>query len=123
MSDSPLFRADEADEYWFDEGCHILEMVNDPSDPDVSIARARVPAGGTTRWHSLENTTERYLVLSGTGDVEVGNSAPRSLVAGDVVLIRAGERQRIHNPGPEVLEFLAICSPRFEHANYRDLES
>jgi hypothetical protein len=32
------------------EGCLIVELPNDPDDPDVSIARARVPSGVTTKW-------------------------------------------------------------------------
>jgi mannose-6-phosphate isomerase-like protein (cupin superfamily) len=112
----------EAGEYWFEEGCHILELLNDPADPDLSIARARVPAGGTTRWHRLRDTVERYLVQSGQGLVEVGTAAPRRVGVGDVVLIPAGERQRIHNPGPDDLVFLALCTPRFETANYMEDE-
>lgn len=117
-----LFKVDEADEYYFEEGCHILELLNDPADPDLSIARARVPAGVTTRWHSLEGTVERYLIQSGVGCVEVGNAPARTVGPGHVVLIRPGERQRIHNPGPGALVFLAICSPRFRPERYVDIE-
>ena len=120
MSDF-LFQSAESDEYYFEEGCHILELLNDPRDPAVSIARARVPVGVTTRWHELEGTVERYLIQSGVGRVEVGDAPARDVGPGDVVLIPAGVRQRIHNPGPESLVFLAVCSPRFEARNYRDL--
>lgn len=126
MKPSPAgehFRPDEAEEYWFEEGCHVLELLNDPRDPALSIARARVPAGGTTRWHRLTGTVERYLVQSGEGRVEIGTAAPRRVLPGDLVLIPAGERQRIHNPGPDELVFLALCTPRFESANYVDDEA
>ena len=33
------------DEHLIDEGCFIVELSNAPDDPDVSIARARVPPG------------------------------------------------------------------------------
>ena len=47
------------EEYFFDEGCHIIELLNADDDPDVSIARARVEPGGVTRWHRLAGTVER----------------------------------------------------------------
>lgn len=108
-------------EYWFPEGCHILELSNSPHDPALSIARARVPPGGTTRWHRLAGTTERYVVLEGRGRVEVGDLPPREVGPGDVVLIPPGCRQRIANTGPADLVFLALCTPRFTPAAYEDL--
>lgn len=115
-------RADPAAEYWFVEGCHILELLNDPADPALSVARARVPAGGRTRWHRLAGTAERYLVLEGRGEVEVGELPAQAVGPGDLVLIPPGVRQRIANPGPEDLVFLALCTPRFQAGNYQDLE-
>ena len=87
-------------EYLFElEGCYITELLNSPDDPEVSIARARVPAGVTTAWHRLADTRERYLILSGTGSVEVGTQAPQKVSAGHIVNIKPMERQRITNTG------------------------
>ena len=52
-----ILKANEADEYYFDEGCFILELSNSPADPGVSIARARVKAisiytSPPEKWHS-----------------------------------------------------------------------
>jgi len=110
------------DEYYFKEGCFIVELLNSADDPAVSVARARVEPGRTTRWHSLEGICERYLLLAGYGRVEVGNAAPREVRAGDTVLIPAGCRQRITNTGGVDLVFLAVCTPRFVIKAYRDLE-
>jgi mannose-6-phosphate isomerase-like protein (cupin superfamily) len=118
-----VIRPDEAAEYPFREGCRILELANGPEDPDLSIARARVPPGGVTRWHRLRATTERYLVLAGSGRVEVGAEAPADVGPGTVVVIPAGCRQRIANTGTGDLVFLALCTPRFVPANYEDLEA
>jgi mannose-6-phosphate isomerase-like protein (cupin superfamily) len=110
-----------ADEFFFDvEGCYITELSNNDDDPGLSIARARVEPGVTTRWHRLAETTERYCILSGTGLAEVGELAPAPVSAGDVVIIPPMERQRIQNNGTEDLIFLAICTPRFETRNYKD---
>lgn len=109
---------DPKQEYWFEEGCYITELVNDPADPGVSIARVRVPAGGTTRWHRLAGITERYVLLAGTGRVEVGELPPQEISAGAVVTIPPGMRQRIANTGTGDLVFLAICAPRFVREAY-----
>ncbi|MCB1688054.1 MAG: cupin domain-containing protein [Halioglobus sp.] len=113
---------DQQQEYFFAEGCFITELSNSSDDPEVSIARARLEPGKTTRWHHLRGTTERYVVQQGEGSVEVGDLAPRRVVAGDVVIIPAEVRQRISNVGAGDLVFLAICSPRFTTEVYVDLE-
>ncbi|MDO8890485.1 MAG: cupin domain-containing protein [Sulfurimicrobium sp.] len=115
--------ADETNEYFFEEGCYILELLNTPDDPHVSIARARVPPGVTTRLHRLRGIVERYVILSGSGRVEVGGQAPREVAAGDTVTIPAMHSQRIANSGEVDLVFLAVCTPRFTKDAYEDLES
>jgi mannose-6-phosphate isomerase-like protein (cupin superfamily) len=109
---------DASKEYYFDEGCHILELLNDPADREMSVARARVEPGVTTKWHRLRGTTERYVMLEGEGMVSVGDAAPQRVGPGDVVLIPPMVAQRIANKGAGDLVFLAVCTPRFEHANY-----
>ena len=117
-----IIQHNQADnEYYFEEGCFINELSNSDADPAVSIAQARVKPGETTRWHKLENTTERYVILSGTGLAEVGQLS-QTVKAGDTVIIAPGDKQRITNTGPDDLVFLAICSPRFREGNYIDLE-
>lgn len=109
-------------EFYTDEGCHIVQVSNSPDDPLLSIARARVAPGVTTRWHSLRGITERYVILAGSGRVEVGALPPQAVAVGDVVLIPPGCRQRIANSGSIDLLFLAICTPRFTLSAYRDTE-
>jgi mannose-6-phosphate isomerase-like protein (cupin superfamily) len=104
------------------EGCFINELSNTPDDPAVSIARARVAPGVTTRWHRVNGIAERYVILEGTGRVEVGSLAPQEIGPGDVVLIPPSCRQRIRNVGKEDLVFLAICTPRFVQEAYEALE-
>jgi len=59
-------------EYFFAEGCFITELSNTPDDPVLSIVRARVEPGKTTKWHCLRGVTELYVILEGIGSVEVG---------------------------------------------------
>lgn len=109
-------------EYYTPEGCFINELSNTDADPEASIAEARVLPGRTTRWHRLLGRTERYVLLVGDGEVEVGNLPPQLVGPGDVVLIPPGVRQRIRNVGTRDLVFLAICTPRFDQAAYEDLD-
>jgi len=109
-------------EYFFDEeGCYITEVSNSLNDPELSIAKVRVSRGVTTAWHRLKGTVERYYILTGSGVVEVGEELPREVSAGDVVIIRPMQNQRITNNGTEDLIFLALCTPRFEIQNYLDI--
>ena len=119
---SSIQRSRPEDEYFFPEGCYILELSNSDADADVSIARARVLPGVTTQWHSLRATAERYLILEGHGRVEIGEGAPADVGPGDVVIIPPDTAQRIHNLSTHVdLIFLAICSPRFTPDAYQSL--
>lgn len=114
---------DHSHEYYFQEGCHILELLNTPDDPALSIARARVAPGEITRWHRLRDTTERYVIQHGQGSVDAGELRGQPVGPGDMVCIAAGEDQRIRNTGDEDLVFLAICTPRFRAENYEDREA
>jgi len=116
-----ILRLDSAAEFFTPELCFINELSNSANDPGVSIARARVAPGVTTRWHRLKDTTERYIILEGRGRVEVGELPPQEVGPGDVVLIPPLCRQRITNVGVTDLVFLALCTPRFRTENYEDI--
>lgn len=113
---------DDADEYFTEEGCHILETWNRSDDPGVSIARARVEPGVTTRWHRLAGIAERYLILDGQGQVEVEGIPAQRVGPGDLVYIPPDQGQRIANRGDTDLVFLAICTPRFVPEAYADID-
>jgi mannose-6-phosphate isomerase-like protein (cupin superfamily) len=110
------------EEFYTSEKCYVTKLSNTPEDPDVSIARARVESGVTTRWHRLKGTFERYFIISGTGLVEIGKLPPQEVTVGGVVLIPPMCPQRITNIGPEDLIFLAVCSPRFTQEVYEDID-
>jgi mannose-6-phosphate isomerase-like protein (cupin superfamily) len=113
---------DLSKEIYTAEKCFITELSNTPDDPDVSIARARVKPGVTTSWHRLKKTAERYYIISGKGNVEIGELSPQEVTDGDIVIIPPMWRQRITNIGTEDLIFLAICTPRFLDEVYEDIE-
>lgn len=109
-------------EYYFEEGCFITELHNRADDAAVSVARARVRLGETTRWHRLQGICERYLILEGSALVEIGEAAPQMVGPDETVVIPPGVRQRITNTGKGDLIFLAVCTPRFVLEAYEDVE-
>lgn len=111
----------KSQEYFFKEGCFIEEWHNSADDEAMSIAKVRVLAQSVTKLHSLTNTTERYIILDGHGEVTVADKS-WLVKKGDVVVIEPGHVQNIHNVGATDLLFLAICTPRFKLENYHQLE-
>lgn len=122
-TDPSVRRPQEAEEYLTGERCYILETWNRDDDPAVSVARARLAPGVTTRLHRLDGIAERYLILAGRGQVEIGALPPEIVAPGDLVYIPAGCPQRIGNLGQADLVFLAICTPRFVPAAYDDIDT
>ncbi|SEM70284.1 Cupin domain-containing protein [Syntrophus gentianae] len=116
-------RAAEAGEYKTLEGCSILEIANDAGDEFVSVARARVGVGVTTELHCLRGTSERYVILSGAGRVELNGRDTFEVSVGDVVRIPPDMPQRITNIGDGDLVFYCICTPPFKPGCYRFLET
>ena len=112
----------ERDEYWFREGCFVTELSNSGDDEALSVARIRVEPGGVTRWHALDDIVERYVILAGQGEVELGDEPAWAVGVHDVVVIPPGCPQRIRNTGQSALLFLALCTPRFTPQRYRDLD-
>jgi mannose-6-phosphate isomerase-like protein (cupin superfamily) len=115
--------ANPEDEYFFEEGCFILELSNSVDDPEASIARARVEPGVTTRLHRLVGITERYVILEGRGVVRLGEVPAREVGAGEVVVIPPLCPQQIKNTGSSDLVFLAVCTPRFRREAYQDIDA
>ena len=110
-------------EFLTSEGCWILEIANDDADPAASVARARVPPGVSTEWHRLAGVAERYVIVSGTGRVELMPTIAEDVQPGDVVRIPAGVGQRITNTGTADLVFLCVCTPRFVPSSYETIQA
>ena len=79
--------------------------------------------GITTALHRLNGVHERYIILAGWGEMQVGDVPTENVGPGDVVDIPAGTSQRITNVGDRDLEFLCACTPRFWPGCYEDLEA
>jgi mannose-6-phosphate isomerase-like protein (cupin superfamily) len=111
--------ANQPPEYFTPERCYIAE---NHSDPAVSIARATVKSGVTTKAHHLKGVQEIYIVTNGKGLVTVGSFQPKKVTAGDVVVIPPLTSQKITNIGEIDLIFYCVCTPRFTEDCYVDEE-
>lgn len=109
-------------EFFTEERCHILELLNESDDRSQSLARARVEPGVVTAWHRLKDTAEVYYILSGEGRIELGEDFTKDVKQNDVVRIPSNKAQRIENTGEEDLVFLCFCTPAFDDACYLELE-
>jgi len=116
-----VLKQDLTKEFSTPERCFIFESLNATHDC-LSVARARVEPGVTTKWHRVEGTVERYIIAEGQGRVEVGDLPPAEVGPGDVALIPAGVRQRIANLGLTDLIFYCVCTPPFAQERYQELE-
>lgn len=120
--DIKYITTDESQEFLTDERCHILELLNHHDDRSCSVARARVEPDVTTAWHRLKDTTEIYYILSGLGQMEIGENFIQEVKSNDVIKIPKNTAQRIKNVGTEDLIFLCICTPAFGAESYEALE-
>jgi len=110
-----------ATEVWTTERCFITELLNNDSQPEVSIARTRVEPGVTTQLHQL-SVFEWYVIESGHGLMRIGDETPVPVAPGDTVTIPKHTAQQITNTGHEDLVFLCVCAPRFSPERYTSLE-
>lgn len=117
-----ISRFNQSTEFETQERCHIVEIHNVETDPDCSIARARIEPGVTTCLHKLTGIIERYVILSGHGEVMVAGEDPVAVSALDVVVIAEGATQAITNTGTQDLVFICVCTPRYRQERYVHLE-
>ena len=122
MSERAIIKADARAEFWTDERCYITELCNTESLPESSLAIARVEPGVTTQLHALEGVTETYIVIAGTGRLEVDGEM-MEIGEGDQVVIPAGISQRVTTTSEIDLRFYCLCTPRFLPGAYINLEA
>ncbi len=119
-----IIKAESLKEYLTPERCFIYESCGiSTQDSAVSIARARVEPGVTTKTHHLDGVQEIYLITEGQGKVKIEGLKPTEVKEGDTVVIPAGKKQRITNIGKTDLIFYCVCTPAFTENCYHDDEA
>lgn len=87
----------------------LLHPDKQPLALGYSLAHATVPVGETSQAHSL-STSEVYYILSGTGEMFIGDET-QIVEPGDAVYIPPNARQFIRNNSSEPLVFICIVDP------------
>ena len=124
MMHPKIVKASNLKEYLTPERCYIFENCGiSTGDGKVSIARARVDPGVSTKAHHLKGIQEIYLITKGKGRVQVGNLQATDVTEGDVVIIPADTSQKITNTDKTDLIFYCICTPAFTQSCYFDEET
>jgi mannose-6-phosphate isomerase-like protein (cupin superfamily) len=77
-----------------------------------SLAEARLEPGEATERHYHARTEEIYLLLEGTGEMELDGER-RRVEPGDAVLIPPGTWHQI--TAVDALRFLCCCAPPYSH--------
>jgi mannose-6-phosphate isomerase-like protein (cupin superfamily) len=113
-------KANMPNEYLTPERCYIAENFG---DKDISIARATVKPGITTKAHHLKKIQEIYIITAGEGKVTFCGLESTNVNVGDVIVIPPGESQKITNTGQTDLVFYCVCTPRFTEDCYFDDEA
>src|SRR3954465_11670415 len=96
------------------DGSEIREWAGAVSAPAVnqSLAEASIPPGGATTEHYHRTTEELYLITAGSGRLRIGDEE-REGGGGDCAVIPPGARQKIFNPGADVLKIVCACAPPY----------
>lgn len=77
-----------------------------------SLAEELLPPGRTVTLHHHNSIEEIYYILSGTGEMRVGEER-RQVGAGDAVYIPRGHAHALNNNGIEPLKIMLVCGPAF----------
>ena len=79
-----------------------------------SLAEATLEPDQATERHYHRLTEEIYVVVKGSGDMEV-DGEHRRIAVGDAVLIPPGAWHTLHNNGTSEIRFLCCCAPPYSH--------
>ena len=117
-----IVKANSPKEFLTPERCFIAENWGSVDDKKVSIARARVEPGVTTKAHHLKGVQEIYLITHGKGRVHISGLEPAEVAKGDIIVIPPSSSQKIANIGKTDLIFYCICTPSFTDDCYQHNE-
>lgn len=103
------------------DGCLLAEVIhpqNDGTSRGLSLARARLAPGQSTRPHRLD-FLEIYYFLAGRGVMHLAGEKA-AVEPDDCVYLPPGQVQWLQNTGQEDLVFLCVCHPAYDPAGDHD---
>ncbi len=91
----------------------LLGKVRSTEPVRHSVALAEVPVGGSTINHYHPEVEESYYLLSGYGQMDLGEqSSP--VGPGDLVHIPSGVSHKLTNTGEEPVQMMVVCVPPWD---------
>ena len=114
MSTTVHTHADDCAAFVTKDGSVVRELMHPAKHAcrAQSLAEAVVEPGAITALHRHHATEELYHILSGRGEMTLGERKI-SVGAGDTVCIAPGTAHRIRNTGPDRLRILCSCTPAY----------
>jgi mannose-6-phosphate isomerase-like protein (cupin superfamily) len=79
---------------------------------NCSLAEETLPPGCAVTPHYHREIEEVYYVVSGSGEMTVGDET-RQVATGDAVYVPRGRRHSIANNGTEPIKLILVCGPAF----------
>jgi quercetin dioxygenase-like cupin family protein len=92
------------------DGSEIREFIHSPAQ---SLAEATLAPGQSTERHYHRLSEEIYLLVEGSGTMEL-DGMERTVAVGDAVLIPPGAWHTL-TAGPEGVRLLCCCVPPYRH--------
>jgi mannose-6-phosphate isomerase-like protein (cupin superfamily) len=107
---------DESPAFITRDGSEIRELLahRNSSIRNQSLAEARLAPGQSTTPHYHPRTEEIYYILSGVGEMQIGDEV-WMVGVGDAIAIPPGKVHQLMNRGNEMLKLLCCCAPGYEH--------
>ncbi len=98
------------------DGSMIRELMHPEQHGNCSqsLAEATIAPGCITRLHLHRKSEELYHVVSGEGELTLGEKHIL-IKLGDTVCIHPGTLHQVKNTGASELKILCCCSPPYSH--------
>ncbi|MCB0634720.1 MAG: cupin domain-containing protein [Saprospiraceae bacterium] len=88
----------------------VLHPKNEAITLPFSLAFATLEPGQASQPHILQERSETYIIVSGSG-IALVDEVQTEIKSGDVIYIPAGARQYVRNTGKRELAFWCIVAP------------
>lgn len=119
-----IVNRDQANILHTPHGSQIRPLIDRTTSPitQCSLAEETLPPGHRVAPHHHEVLEEIYYVLTGTGEMTVGDET-RAVGAGDAIYIPKRQRHTLVNTGAEPMRIVLICGPAFDFADHHSEEA
>lgn len=96
--------------------CPLIDRTTAPIEL-CSLAEEVLPPGATVGRHHHLQTEEVYYILSGTGQMTIGEETA-SVGPGDAVYIPLNHTHTLTNTGAEDMTLLLVCGPAYQQSDH-----